>query len=381
MNLHSSGRRLGLCLAAGLFLAQNTGGLVLAQSAVKSSGTTIAPALQEITILPHATTEHLDFSVRNDDVVQHDFTLKAVNMGALDSSGGVIFSGLGDDFVRTYGLARWIHLEQTNISLAAKSTVRVPLTIVNDDELQPGGHYGAVVVSLADQVAPASDKSIVVNLTSQVAALFFVKKLGGETYRIALDKLTYTTGVFGLSKQATIRFANKGNIHVVPRGVVRVISGTGHEIARGAINAESSIILPGHSRDFVVPLRIYSGRLFPGTYHLVADYRFDGIDNFQTYQQSFRYLNIPLLSEVIFVTTGYVVLFVWFFRKYSYRMGQFFRRLPKRMGARRNKKYHVLPQNTQDAQKLASSHKMVDIWPTHRSGKSQPNTLVVKKKK
>jgi len=61
-------------------------------------------------------------------------------------TGGVVFSGLSADYQQKYGLANWITLERSIVTVAARSTQNIKFEIRNDETLSPGGHYGAIVV-------------------------------------------------------------------------------------------------------------------------------------------------------------------------------------------------------------------------------------------
>ena len=111
-----------------------------------------------------------------------------------------------------------------------------------------------------------------------------------------------------LPSSLSLSFSNEGNVHVVPRGAVLIKNSAHKTVAKGIINPESSLILPGHKRTYKVSLASQKQFLWPGRYSVEYTYRFDGIDKFTTSVQSFRFYNLSLLFEA--ATVLVVVIFM-----------------------------------------------------------------------
>jgi len=272
-----------------------------------AGGVTIAPPFQEITILQGQSSLPQSFSVSNNSDNPVTFTLKAVDMGALDDTGGVAFSGLTANYQQKYGLAKWVQLDQPSVSIEAHMSQAVPFTIINDDTLSPGGHYGAIVITFNQQSTAGSNA---VGLNPQAATLLFVHKVGGDIYKLNFANGAGSTSWWELPKQLTIKLRNDGNVHVVPRGVVTLIDPHGHVIGRGIINPESSLILPEHTRDYTIVWQQVKRVMWPGTYTAKVDYRFDGSDAFQTAEYKIRYINLPFFMAVFIIGVAIVWIMV-----------------------------------------------------------------------
>jgi hypothetical protein len=175
----------------------------------------------------------------------------------------------------------------------------VAVTIDNRSSLQPGGHYGAIVArvtSLTDQ----TDNKVVIN--QELLSLLFVTKLGGEKYDLRLNSLSHNGNWFRLPTSARLRFQNPGNVHVIPRGEVRLKSPTGTVLAKGIINSESAYILPETFRELSVPLsRVGSALPLPGLYHLEVQYRYEGLNQVavKRFNMQFISLGLYLLLSVV----------------------------------------------------------------------------------
>ncbi|HSW37424.1 MAG TPA: hypothetical protein VLG37_03595 [Candidatus Saccharimonadales bacterium] len=263
---------------------------------VKRSGVTVSPAFQELTIQAVDYVKPSNFTVTNNDSSTASFTLSAIDMGALDDTGGLIFSGLPADYQKKYGLAKWVQLEQTDITIAGHSTFTVQFRISNDDSLAPGGHYGAIVMT--PKAKGASNKNQIA-LSPQPTSLLFVKKIGGELYKLTLQDIKTSNGFWHLPNEVKLNFKNTGNVHVVPRGLLVVKDPFGKETARGIVNEASSLVLPERSRNFIVSIKDMNRPLWPGRYRLLVGFRYDGQAKTREVSLYFTWLNLPLLFGLV----------------------------------------------------------------------------------
>jgi len=146
-----------------------------------------------------------------------------------------------------------------------------------------------------------------ISLNPIASALLFVNKIGGDIHNLILDKVDKANNLFALPSVVTLHFRNQGNTHVLPRGTVEIRGPGGRLISKGVINEGSAIILPELSRNFQVKLGRLALPVRPGHYRLSVNYRFDGYDQFRTYQTNF-FLAAPVGLIVIFM--GSVALFL-----------------------------------------------------------------------
>ncbi len=283
-------KRLSWFLAVVILLCGVFSIPVLAATNSKS-GLTLTPPFQEINLLPNQAEVKGSFSISNNNAEPVSFDLTTVDMGTLDETGGVVFSGISADYQKKYGLAEWLHLPNTSLTIQPKSSQTVDFTVVNSPDMQSGGHYGAVVVKALGQAGQNKNQ---VNLSPQAATLIFARKIGGEVFGLSLQKPPSKTYYRSLPSELNLSFKNTGNVHVVPRGVVLVKNPKGHVVAKGVINSESSLILPERNRLYSVKLTKQKQILWPGKYKVEVSYRYDGKDNFATESYSILLLNLPL---------------------------------------------------------------------------------------
>ena len=241
------------------------------------SGITLSPPLKDITLGPGLLEAVTDVSLTNNTSQQVRAQLKLVDLKALGEFGGTSLgqAGLPD----TYDLANWMSLPGGDtVVLPANQTVKLSVRISNRADLTPGGHYGAVIVTTDSGGTVSSN----VNINQQLVSLVFVKKLGGEKYGLELKTILSDQSKNRLPQVVKLDFGSTGNVHVIPRGYIEVTDPKNKLVAKGIINQDSSLILPGKTRQFATNLQPISDSNAPGQYKITVHYRYDEQQDFQT---------------------------------------------------------------------------------------------------
>ena len=259
------------------------------------AGITLAPFLQMVSVASFEPSKSFKLLVTNQTDSIRSFRVSLTDFGAQNEFGGVAFLGLtSSSYVAQHGLVKWLIIDQSSFSLAPKASTSLTVTIRNDEGLAPGGHYGAVLVNEATGSGQSKPNSIAANPT--VSSLIFVTKLGGEQYDLRLNKVTHNTNWLRLPTTAHLRFQNPGNVAVVPRGTVQLFGPHNRLIGQGAINEDSSFILPDAYRQLTVPIRsVGSAGWWPEHYTLQVNYRYDGLAVAATRTEKFYFINLPHL--------------------------------------------------------------------------------------
>ncbi len=250
----------------------------------------VTPMFQEVVINDEREAQ-AEVTLTNTTQAITPFRLSVYDFGNLDESGGVAFLGAKGDLRSNYALAEWMKIDRDTVSLAPGESATIQVTIRNDDTLAPGGHYGAVVFQSAKDPERGAPNTIAIN--HMVAALLFVKKVGGANPKLALIEQQETSGPFRLPEM-TLRFRNEGNVHVVPRGMLELRDPAGRLVAKGIINEATSLVLPETERLFPVKLFPVKRAWLPGWYTLDTSYRFDGEEQFTVSTK--RYFSFPPLT-------------------------------------------------------------------------------------
>lgn len=268
---------------------------------------TIDPAYKEITLGRGESKAEYALQIENDYDVDLAFRVTAIDFKGLDETGGLILAGPTDgNLIQKYGIAKWVEVSPGETIIPANNKSSVTITVVNLDNLSPGGHYGALLIGAVSAGSNKNQKPI--SLNTNLLSPIFVKKIGGEIYNLSLEKVNTHTNWLKLAQKASVSFKNTGNTQVTPRGLVTINDPAGHKVASGIINTESGLILPEGQRRFIVNFKNLAKARRPGRYHIKVQYRFDGKDDFSNYETTFFYIGwyLPLTVLLILALGGFV---------------------------------------------------------------------------
>jgi hypothetical protein len=304
-------------LAAILFLAlggsfcciHKTSAVTLAQKT--PSGIILSPAVVQASIGSTESEHQLNFQITNNKPKTQTINISSADFNTLDESGGLLFVGTNPtQLQKKYGLATWITLPQTSLTLEPKQTATITAVISNQASLAPGGHYGALMLALDDNSQPSTTNNVAVHPIA--SSLLFVNKVGGDTHKLRLTNVYASHNIFKLPSQITLRFYNDGNTHLIPRGTIEVTDPQGKLVAKGIINENSNLILPETYRRISVGLNKVGNSLIPGKYKITTNFRFEGYDQFRSYQSSQFILTpaILLFIAIIVVIIAAVAIFL-----------------------------------------------------------------------
>jgi hypothetical protein len=235
-----------------------------------------------------------------------ELNLATKDFGSLNDTGGIVLEG-SNSYSQKYGLASWLSLEKDTVVLQPGESATVLATIDNRSSLQPGGHYGAVVATVGSLDA-AQNNHVIIN--QQLVSLVFVNKVGGEHYDLKLAAIRSNGNWLHLPNEVHLRFQNPGNVHVIPRGIVKLKNSAGQVLAQGIINAESGYVLPETFREIPVQLTtVKKGLPLPGNYQLSVEYRYDGLDHFAVKNKGVFFVNLWGYLVLAVVLGGSIVIY------------------------------------------------------------------------
>jgi hypothetical protein len=297
-----------LCLVVCLMnfgLASKVGAYTAATQ--KPTGLTISPAFQQVNINLGTSSQPLSFSITNNKSTAQNLKLSTTDFNTLGESGGLFFVGANPtDLQKKYGLTKWLELPFTELTIQPGQTTTINAQVLNLASLNPGGHYGAINVSVDNDFRSTANN---ITIHPVASTLIFVTKLGGDTHKLSLANVKLHHSLFSLPASADLRFQNVGNTHLVPRGIIKILSPSGQVISQGTINENSDLILPQTFRIYTVPLRSIISANAPGKYKIEVDFRFDGVDQYRAYQTSFWYLPVVrvLVVCLVIIIIGLVI--------------------------------------------------------------------------
>ncbi|HSH31656.1 MAG TPA: hypothetical protein VK963_03250 [Candidatus Saccharimonadales bacterium] len=270
-----------------------------------SSGVTVFPSLKEVSLEPGQAQAAFVIKLKNSTPADVNLRLSVVDFKALDETGGVAFLGESNDLERRYGLAPWAKLDKTSLKLLPGQTAGVQVTIINQPSLAPGGHYGAVLFKTVNSADRGGGQQV--QLNQVFSTLILAKKLGGERLDVNLSGYDKATFRFNLPDQLKLRFANSGNVHAAPTGVVKIVDPLGREVASGPVNPEAGRILPDSYRTYPTKLKPVKPAFIPGLYRTIIQYSYDGKPDQTTVSSQFLFVNAVLVLPVAVV----LIIFLW----------------------------------------------------------------------
>lgn len=268
-------------------------------SAIPDGAFVIEPGKSEIVLEP-GESRITQVVVTNRTTKTHTFNTKVEDFtGSNDPSRPVVL--LGDE-VSPYSLRDYVTVSPAVIVLEPGARQVLEVSINLPEDVEPGGRYGAVLVSTESDPGEGFSGA---KLVSQLGSLLLVRVAGDVAesgsitdFRILGDKYFYTSG--GPSGFEAV-YQNTGNVHLVPYGLVTIENILGQEVANVPVDA--FFVLPqsvrGKSVDWEPPF------LF-GYYKATLEIGRPGVDT-EIRTLNFTVLPWPYLVGVLIL----VALLIW----------------------------------------------------------------------
>ncbi|MES2748780.1 MAG: hypothetical protein V4606_00060 [Patescibacteria group bacterium] len=202
----------------------------------------VGPGKVEVTVKPGESVTTM-MTVTNRIAANKTFTLSVEDMsGSADPSTPVVLLG---DKNGPYTLKNNLSFKGTDFTLALGERAQIPVTITMPPDAEPGGYYGAVLVSTIQK--NDEDDGTLANspIVARVGTLFFItvpgaiEQSGQVTEFSAVPKQWFfTSGPVNLG----VLFENTGSKHLNPYGEIRVQNIFGEEV--GFVEIEPWFVLP-----------------------------------------------------------------------------------------------------------------------------------------
>ncbi|MEK7614880.1 MAG: hypothetical protein AAB431_00665 [Patescibacteria group bacterium] len=146
-------------------------------------------------------------------------------------------------------LPQWIRLPFTEFRVAANTKAEVPFEVAVPLDVKSGGYYAALTVSQAPGEVVADNGAII---EAKVAVLLLLTVEGETEEKLALldfhsDKSDLTSQLGGVF---TYRLQNQGNVHVTPKGTLKLTDLFGRTLIESDANPELGRVLPGSTRAY-----------------------------------------------------------------------------------------------------------------------------------
>jgi len=245
-----------------------------------------------------------------------------VNFAAEGESGQGKFLPIFDTETQGQTFAEWITISNAPIVVPAEQTVQIPFSIKVPENAPPGGHYAAILVGTKTDAAESDVTKVE---TSQVvSSLVFLVVAGdiiedGNIREFTSEKSIYESPEVTFS----LRFENKGNVHLQPQGDIKIFNMWGEE--RGIIPVNKRSLFGKVVRESIRNYKFtWSGEWSLadiGRYTAIATLAYGENDRQFTSQETHFWV-IPwrVLLTLLFILGGFIWLFTWLLKLYVRKM-------------------------------------------------------------
>lgn len=173
-----------------------------------------------------------------------------MNFGADEEEGGTPQFYPPDEDRMGRGLAQWMTVDPAPIVLQPGERTDLPFFInIPYENVQPGGHYGSIMISSSPQDSETGS----VGVASQLATIMLVQVTGevreiGSIHEFGFKdpKVWYNH----LPIDFFMRFENAGNTHLRPTGNLIITDWMGRKVESIKVNDEFKSVLPMSIRRF-----------------------------------------------------------------------------------------------------------------------------------
>jgi len=267
--------------------------------------------INTLSIEPAVLNLELDSDNKTSSIVvitnQYDSEIKLVSelKGIEDQSGRIIPSGDVDSVVENS-----VKLSATDFSIPPHSRYFLTVTVNDSPELTAGGHYATLVFT---DKSKAAEKS---SIKFQLSVGIFITKKQGAIKKIELTKHEFTKNRFSFPSSASLEFINDGNVHLTPRGYLRIYDKK-MVYYETVLNTQSKVILPLKRYAQELQINIQDSSWLPKKITTELGYRGDGIADAKFYKEYFWYIPLRFLLIVASSLGGLVLVSILLRRKFK----------------------------------------------------------------
>lgn len=278
---------------------------VLAQRGLELS---VTPTLFEMAAVPG---QVWNSSVKVINSNPYDLVVyaKVVNFAPKGESGEGKFMPVFEDFTEGKTLAEWITVSDESIVIPPENSKSIPFSVKVPEDASPGGHFAAIMVG----TKPPDDKPAMHMSTSQIVTSLFFVRVAGDVVEEGVIREFTTTKNFVSTPVAnfSLRFENKGNVHIQPQGQIEITNMWGKERGVIPINRQTHFgnVLPESIRKFEFTWHGEPSLMDIGRYKASVTLGY-GTDARQFQTSTTYFWVVPVKSISIFLFS--LIFIIWF---------------------------------------------------------------------
>lgn len=213
--------------------------LVFAQEKNNQVGLTISPLNFEFSANPG---DKIENKIKVSNPTKNTFSVKmeVEDFTAMGEEGQV---KVEEQQNHTYSLKRWVTTSPSEFTLAPGEYKVVTFTIDVPSNAEPGGKYGSILATVTGTVSPEGTGA---TLKPKVGALVLLSVAGRIEEKVDIKEFSSPKFLNSGPVNFTLRFENKGTVHVMPRGIITITDIFGKKLAD--IEIPQKNVLPGAIR-------------------------------------------------------------------------------------------------------------------------------------
>ena len=241
--------------------------------------------------------------VTNQDSQAKTFYLVAKDISGTNDNGQPIFADQPDE---VYGITSWITFGVPSIVVPGGSEKDVTFSVKVPKGASPGGHFGAVFLSL-DAKKPANTGT---GVGLQIGPIIDLRVSGNIIEDAQIREFSTDKSVYGApTVNFTTRIENLGNVLIKPHGLLEIVNMFGKKVYSTTINDSAAGIYPKDIRSF--PTAWTSDGIAFGRYQATESWLY-GQNGNQTIYQTVSFWVFPL-NIILPILLGLIILILGFY--------------------------------------------------------------------
>ncbi len=248
--------------------------------------------------------------------------VEVVNFSPQGEGGDGRFTSISETEQDGTTVAEWFTVPKDVIIVPREQTFEIPFSIRVPETAAPGGHFAAILVGTRPPEGTSGDTKI--QTAQMVTSLFFTRVAGEVVEAGTIREFTTEESVYDLPEVTfSLRFENKGNVHLQPQGDIRIENMWGEERGVIPINQHSNFgnVLPESIRKFNFSWKGEWSIADIGRYKAVVTLGY-GSDQrqFSTVTTYFWVIPLKLLLSIVFGIIVCISILTWLVRMYVRHM-------------------------------------------------------------
>lgn len=232
-------------IASALFVSSFVA-LSSARAQNNAAGITVTPVVDTFTIEPSQTVTR---TVRVINPVARPITLypRVLDFHTDNENGQPQFYSIKEKN-SPYAMSTWAAFSKPFLRIEPNEEEKFDVLITAPQNADPGGHYAAILFSTEEP--KLEDDVSQIGVVGLVGTLLLAKVPGAVDERLLLQEFTAPRFLMSPPAHFTTLFSNLGNIHIAPKGEIKVRNWSGDVVKTMTINEGGGNVLPESRRRF-----------------------------------------------------------------------------------------------------------------------------------